>query len=80
MSIKLNQEVLTKDDLVEWFLNPVTKKVRKKIEREIQNCEDRLGSGWALDFDSVEKTALLTAREVGIIEGLNFVFRMEADK
>ena len=75
-----SKEILTKDELVEWFLHPVTKKVRYKIEREIQSCQDRLSSGWAIDFDSAEKTALLTVKEIGMVEGLSFLFNMEADE
>ena len=66
-------EVLTKDDLVEWFLHPATKKVRFKVEEEIQNAKDRLGNGFTLYLDSLNKTSLRTAKEVGYVEGLDFI-------
>ena len=72
-------EVLTKDDLVDWFLHPVTKKVRFKIEKEIEESRNKLADGWALDLDDIGRTAILTAREVGRIEGLKVLFDIEAD-
>ena len=71
--------MLTKDDLVEWFLHPATKKVRHKIEQEVRRATERMGHGYTLDLDSVDKTAMLTARENGYIEGLEFIFNIEAD-
>ncbi len=72
-------EVLTKDDLVEWFLHPATKKIRFKVEQEIQNAKDRLGSGYTLELDSIEETVLRTSKEVGYVEGLEFIFNIEGD-
>ena len=73
-------EVLTKDDLVGWFLHPATKKVRYKVEQEIEACRSRLADGWTLSLGSAEKTSMLTARDVGKIEGLRFLFELEADE
>ena len=72
-------EVLTKDDLVEWFLHPATKKIRYKIEKEISQSQGRLGNGFTLYLDSLNKTSLRTAKEVGYVEGLQFLFNIEAD-
>ena len=74
------QEVLTKDELVEWFLHPVTKKVRHKIDMEVIDAQARLGNGCTLDSESVDRTAIRTAREVGLIEGLMFLVNIEADE
>ena len=74
------QEILTKNELVDWLLHPVTKKVRHKIEAEVVETQARMGDGYTLDFDNVDRTAILTAREVGKIEGLEFIFNMEADE
>ena len=74
-------EVLTKDDLVGWFLHPATKKVRYKVEQEIASCRNKLADGWTLSFGGgADKTAMLTAREVGKLEGLEFLFELEADE
>ena len=72
-------EVLTKDDLVGWFMNPATKKVRFKVEQEIEACRNRLADGWTLDLEDIGHTAVLTAREIGKVEGLKFLFELEAD-
>jgi len=72
-------EVLTKDDLVGWFMNPVTKKVRHKIEQEIANISREMALGFTLYLDSSDKTSMRTAREVGKIEGLEFLFNIEPD-
>ena len=72
-------EVLTKDDLVGWFLNPITKKVRHKIEREIASISRDMALGFTLYLDGCDKTSMKTAREVGKIEGLEFIFNIEAD-
>ena len=77
--VKSPLEVLTKDDLVEWFLHPATKKVRFKVKQEIQSAKERLGDGWTLELESVEGTALRTAKEVGYVEGLEFIFNIEGD-
>jgi len=74
-----SREVLTKEELVEWFLNPVTKKVRFKIEQKIQSQHKKLGHGWTFDRDSMEKTAMETAEMCGKIEGLEFIFNLEGD-
>jgi len=60
-------------------MNPVTKKVRYKLQQEIQEMRDRLGSGWTFHRSNVEKTALETAEIVGKIEGLEFIFNIEGD-
>ena len=73
------EEVLTQDDLVGWFLNPITKKIRYKIEQEIIECRSKLADGWTLSTSNAEKTAILTAREVGKVEGLGFIFNIEPD-
>ena len=72
-------EVLTKDDLIDWLMHPATKKVRFKVEQEIQRSKNIMGDGYTLDLDNVGRTAILTAREVGKIEGLDFIFNIEAD-
>ena len=72
-------EVLTKDDLVGWFMHPVTKKVRHKIEQEIARIQYEMGRGFTVYSESSDKTAMKTAREVGKIEGLDFVFDIEPD-
>ena len=74
-----SQEVLTKDELVEWFLNPITKKVRFKIEKKIRECQEHLGNGWTLHRESMERTALETAELAGKVEGLEFIFEIEGD-
>ena len=79
MQVNSPQEVLTKDDLVGWFMNPVTKKVRYKIDEQITECRSKLADGWTLSTGNAEKTAILTAREVGKIEGLEFLFSIEGD-
>jgi len=73
-------EVLSKDDLVEWFMHPITKKVRYKIEQTLLQAKGNLGAGWTLNLTSVEETAMRTARDVGYIEGLEFIFNIEADE
>jgi len=77
--VKSPLEVLTKDDLVGWFMNPVTKKIRYKIEQEIARITVEMGHGFTLYLDNGDKTAMRTAREVGKIEGLEFIFDIEPD-
>lgn len=73
-------EGLSKDDLVEWFMHPITKKVRYKIEKNLLQVKGRMGEGWTLNVNSIEETAMRTARDVGYIEGLEFIFNIEADE
>ena len=77
--VKSPLEVLTKDDLVGWFMNPVTKKIRYKIEQEIANISREMSLGFTLYLDSCDKTSMRTAREAGKIEGLQFLFDIEPD-
>ena len=72
-------EVLTKDDLVGWFMHPITKKIRHKVEQEIARIKAEMCWGFTLHLENAEKTAMKTAREVGKIEGLDFIFNIEAD-
>ena len=73
------QEVLTKDDLVGWFMNPVTKKVRHRIQQEIEETRNRLVYGFTVYIGNSDKTAMSTAKETGRIEGLEFIFNLEGD-
>ena len=73
------QEVLTKDDLVGWFMNPVTKKVRHRIQQKIEETRNRLGDGFTVYMGNSDKTAMNTAKETGRIEGLEFIFNLEGD-
>ena len=73
------QEVLTKDDLVGWFMNPITKKVRHRIQQKIEETKNRLGDGFTVYMGNSDKTAMCTAKETGRIEGLEFIFNIEGD-
>ena len=73
------QEVLTKDDLVAWFMNPITKKVRHRIQQKIEETRDRLSDGFTVYMGNSDKTSMYTAKETGRIEGLEFIFNIEGD-
>jgi hypothetical protein len=60
-------------------MNPVTKKVRHKIEQEIARIQYEMGHGFTVYPENSDKTAMRTAREVGKIEGLDFVFDIAPD-
>lgn len=74
-----SQEVLTKEEMIEWFLNPITKKVRFNIEKELESAHKKLGDGWTLHRESAERTAIETAETCGKIEGLGFIFNIEGE-
>jgi len=71
--------VLTKDELVEWHLNPITQKIKLIVKEQLKDVHSKLGNGWTLHRGSIEKTALETAEMVGKIEGLEFIFNLEGD-
>lgn len=64
---------LSKQELDNWLLDPVTKKVRIKIMQLIQEIKDN----WA---DGKFKDNLVDAEERGRIKGLSEIFEVESDE
>jgi hypothetical protein len=60
-------------------MNPITKKVRHRIQQKIEETRDRLGDGFTVYMGNSDKTAMNTAKETGRIEGLEFIFNLEGD-
>lgn len=64
---------LSKPELDNWLLDPVTKKVRIKIMQLIQEIKDN----WA---DGKFKDAFIDAEQRGCIKGLSEIFEIESDE
>ena len=60
--------VLTKADLQDWNSHPVTKAIFKTIEEQIEGYQNE-----STLYDTVDETALQTARKEGVIEGARAV-------
>lgn len=68
---------LSKEELALWRSNPVSKVVLKALKEYRQNLQQQLSQGVCLKLDSLEKTGLLTAKLVGVCEGISLILDME---
>jgi hypothetical protein len=68
----LNKELYT-----EWLHSTQTLEIFRELEKFIGAQVEDIASGESLRMDSVDETALITARKVGFIDGLRTVLRME---
>lgn len=64
---------LTKEQFEYWKRLPETKIILGIVAQYAEECREQLASGGLLDCSSAEKTALETAKMVGVIQGLSFV-------
>ena len=64
---------LTKEQFEYWKHLPETKIILDIVAQYAVECRDQLASGSLLDCSNAEKTALETAKMVGVIQGLSFV-------
>lgn len=72
-------EPITKEEYEGWLQDPVTKKVVKQFENKSSNIQQDLALGMTLDEDCADRTAILTAKAVGKIEGINEIFKIDVE-
>jgi len=61
---------MDREQFAEWASNPTTIEIKKHLQKQRDALSDNLSCGSTLGADPGE-TALLTARVVGTIEGLD---------
>lgn len=66
-----------KNDFEEWLQNPVTQWVFYAARKESESVKESLASGSTLDSRSIESTALMTAGNIGYLDGLNFFVKLK---
>lgn len=71
-------ESLTKEEYEAWLQDPATKKVLKELQRRMAIQEAELSHGNTVDEDNIYRTAMLTVKKVGKIEGINEIFHVVA--
>lgn len=64
---------MTKEEWSEWRQNPLTKKVLKEVLEKRQGLSESLAKGHLFSSDSVERTALNTAKNIGGIQSLDWL-------
>lgn len=62
---------ITEDEVYDWLQNETTRKIRKLLGEMKAEYEKTLASGFTISAMSAERTAIETAKVVGIIAGLN---------
>ena len=73
------EEVITKEEFAEWKSLKVTQAFRHSVESRIKDLILSLGDGHTLNTESVDQTALKTARCVGLIEGLRALLDVDLE-
>jgi len=73
----MNEELeIDEDEFREWLKMGITRRILRQL-REIRDDQREVLASGVLDFDSVERTALRTARVTGIIEGLDVLLSLK---
>lgn len=71
---------VTKEEFEGWKQSIMSRWFFAKCEELKRNAEDNLGKGIYFYRNSVERTALTTAENVGFIKGIDAVLDMEPDE
>ena len=73
-------DTIPKEHMQQWLGDPITKKVLQELNK-VRTChQELLLEGHTLNLESAEKTALQTARVLGIISGLNLLLEMTVEQ
>lgn len=70
---------VSRDEVVSWLSEPVTKLVHQQLHELIKEAILSLGGGGVLDADRPENTAQNYAKMVGYIQGLRTAVNIEFD-
>lgn len=68
---------LTADEFQAWKHQNTSQKVFFLLSEAKQMMIDGMTLGGTLRFDNADQTAQMTARQVGVIEGINKILEME---
>ena len=71
---------LSKEELSLWRMNPLSQIVLKTLENYHQNLQKKLSQGMSLNLDNLDRTGLLTAKLIGICEGISTILNMEPEE
>lgn len=63
---------LSRSEIKEWLKSPTTEIVLQAVQERIDEEIQELLNGGSLDMESVENTALYTARRTGFLDGLSY--------
>jgi len=69
---------LSKEELSLWRVNPLTKIILSTLREYRQNLQQQLSQGVCLKLNSLEETGLLTARLIGLCQGISLILDLEA--
>ena len=67
---------ITQEQFEEWRDHPITQEVFRIVHLQRDQIEESLGNGATLSPESMESTAIQTAKAVGNVEGLNQLLRI----
>ena len=71
--------IINKKDFAEWLHNPVTEAYFEAVQYKLKLIEKGLAEGLTLNSESVDNTALQTARMVGEAIGLQSALQVELE-
>lgn len=70
----------SKDDWDEWKNSRVTQWVKAELRDMAKEYSMQMGEGSTMDVNSLERTALLTAQNVGFVEGITALERIDINE
>ena len=70
---------LTKEEIVSWKNDPLTKRVLEIVQEELDEQIAYMSSGASIR-ETADATAMETCRVVGLTAGLSFIFSIEEDE
>jgi hypothetical protein len=70
---------LTKEELVNWYNQPITQAVFLALQDRIRNVLMSMGDGGYLDSENPAATALSYAKAVGYVAGLRATMTLELE-
>lgn len=70
---------LTKEELVNWYNQPITQAVFLALQERIRNILMSMGDGNYLTSENPDATALNYARAVGYVAGLRATMNLELE-
>ena len=71
--------MMDREEIQAWKQNPMTAKVLGHLRERQQEVERLVSLGGTVFFDSVDRTALQTAKQSGYCQGLEYVLNLGKD-
>jgi hypothetical protein len=70
---------LSRDELAVWLEHPTTDKILSALKDKKAEYADHITNGLTVYEDSAERTAITTAKLIGMIAGIDTIFNFDAN-